>query len=147
MDFISIEVFTNPRKVRAYGYMDVHARYLCGADSFTSILSSLASIPAERLLRPHRSAFYMVLTSCKDDWEQSVKQCERLGLGIEKCLKDAGRLVRRLAPSIYRIAKTLEEKKLLSYEDVLKLCPEAVAEGMACSASLMFQQRQAAASQ
>jgi hypothetical protein len=108
-----------------------HDGCLFGTRLSACILSTLASIPAERLLRPHRSAFVFILTHCKTDWGYAEELCKHNGLDIEEYLREAGRIVRRLAPSIYRVAKELEEKKGLSYEDVSKLCPEAVVEGKA----------------
>ena len=128
MKFVAIEVYPNPREAKAWGRLHVRAERIAPYDQVTDVLSSLASIPAERLLRPHRTQFGLVLTVCDDDYKSAKTLCDQFGVDVDKLLKESGQMVRRLAPSIYRVAKALEEEKRLSYKAVLKLCPEAVAE-------------------
>ena len=68
----------------------------------------------------------MILTCCKDDFDQAAEFCGRYGLDTDYFLREASRMVRRLAPAIYRVANALEKEKRLSYDAVLALCPEAV---------------------
>jgi len=139
LDFTAIEIYTDPRAANKYGYMHVEEKVLTGDDSITMVLSTLASIPAERLLRPHRTQFYMVLTGCKNDFDEAAEFCGRYGLDTDYFLREASRMVRRLAPSIYRVADALEEEKRLSYEAVLALCPEAI---QACEVFTLLQNKE-----
>ena len=70
----------------------------------------------------------MILGVCKDDFDQSNEICKQFGFDLDLFLREAGRIVRRQAPSIYRVAEALEKKNLLLYDEVLDLCPEAFEE-------------------
>ena len=126
--FDSIVIYPDPAEKKAYGRIHVAEVSLQGRETIASIISGLASIPAERLLRPHKGQFELILGVCKDDFDQSNEICKQFGFDLDLLLREAGRIVRRQAPSIYRVAEALEKKNLLLYDEVLDLCPEAFEE-------------------
>ena len=122
--FDSIEIYPDPAEKKAYGRIHVAEVSLQGSETIAAIISGLASIPAERLLRPHKGQFELILGVCKDDFDQSNEICKQFGFDLDLLLREAGRIVRRQAPSIYRVAEALEKKNLLLYDEVLDYAPK-----------------------
>jgi hypothetical protein len=102
-----------------------------GEEIVTEVLSALASFPAERLLCPHVTHFDQVFTTCATDWSIAEELCDQFDWDVYRLLADAGRWVRKLAMPIFRLAAELQTRGRLTYQDVLELCPEVAAEGMA----------------
>jgi hypothetical protein len=136
MKFKSIEVFEESRE-GASGLIELDEEPLFGEQAFSSVLGLLAGIPGTRLLLPHRSQLSLIMTNCTCDWAQAKAKCAEQGFDVGLLLRLSSKMVRRLAPSIYRVADELERRGRLTYEQVVEICPEAHAEGMEFQSGLL----------
>jgi hypothetical protein len=114
------------------GYMGVFDERGPVWDLPAIILGGLASIPAERLLRPSRTVLDLMLTHCRDDWEGAIEIVRHFSedrepsKALDKHLRQAGKLVRKLAPVIHNVAAELERSRRLEYNEILVFVPDEI---------------------
>ena len=120
------------------GYMETFDPRCLAHDVPAVIIASLASIPAERILRPRKTTFELLCSACADDWSEAegmvrmLHGAEHAGVEMERYLRRAGKLVRKLAPVIHAVAAALVQTNPLGYTELLDLIPEDVkADGIA----------------
>jgi hypothetical protein len=131
MAFESIELCEEGTEIGAQGLMKVQRRPLFGEEFRGAVLSALSSVPAERLLLPRQNQFLLILTTCADDWNAASELCDRHGYDVDRLLRVASTMVRRLATPIFRVADELQRRRCLTYEEVVALCPDVAEEGKA----------------
>jgi hypothetical protein len=120
------------------GYMETFDSRCFAHDVPAVIVASLASIPAERILRPRATTFELICSACADDWTDAegmvrmLHGAEHAAVEIERYLRRAGKLVRKLAPVIHVVAAALVVRRHLGYIEILDLIPDDVqADGIA----------------
>jgi ATP-dependent Zn protease len=122
LPFESIDIQPNEER-GSLGYMAVQERKLNMWETAINVISTLASLPAEKLINKRWTYFMLSISYCADDYREALDVCKHCGFEIEEAVRAARRLVHQHKDAIQAVAEALLLRGKLNYAEVKAVMP------------------------